>query len=268
MHPKHRAVPVNHTKSTPEPHRRCAERRLARSAAASSLVLGLGFGLPCAYGLWYFATRNEVWIFLGFPTYGGGPFDAAGMPTTVPLLTGFLIVGIIEVVAAVLLWRPRRSGYVIGLLLLPFEAVFWIGFALPFGPLLGGLRTALVLAAAWVGSRIPDGVTSRSARRGLRPPRPMRSSISVSPRDGSGRARRNKGSDEQPRTTVDELVQEYIAGSWIDSLAGQLGLSPHDDHQPPRPPPHPAPESRPQGGRPHRPTRCDPPPQGQVPRGR
>jgi hypothetical protein len=31
--------------------------------------------------------------------------------------------------------------------LLPFELAFWIGFALPFGPLLGTARTALLLLA-------------------------------------------------------------------------------------------------------------------------
>lgn len=134
-------------------------------------MLGLGFGLPCAYGLWYLATRDQVWTFLGFPTYGDGPFDAAGMPTTVPLLAGFLIICILEVVAAVLLWRPHRSGYVTSLLLLPFEAAFWIGFALPFGPLLGGLRTGLVVAAVWIASRVPTHVTSRPPQEGPRPPR-------------------------------------------------------------------------------------------------
>ena len=32
-------------------------------------------------------------------------------------------------------------------LLLPFEFAFWIGFALPFGPLLGIVRTVLLLMA-------------------------------------------------------------------------------------------------------------------------
>lgn len=157
---------VHGTRSPPEPRRGDAERRLARGAAASSLVLGLGFGLPCAYGLWYFAARNQVWTFLGFPTYGEGPFDAAGIPTTVPLLAGFLVICILDVVAAVLLWRPHRTGYVMSLVLLPFGAIYWIGFALPAGPLLGGLRTGLVLAAVWIGVRVPGPVTARAPHGG------------------------------------------------------------------------------------------------------
>ena len=50
---------------------------MLRAAAALAWVTGLGFGLPCTYAIWYFADRGEVWTFLGFPTYGGGPFEAA-----------------------------------------------------------------------------------------------------------------------------------------------------------------------------------------------
>jgi len=40
---------------------------------------------------------------------------------------------------------------VLALALLPVEFVFWIGFALPFGPLLGLARTALVVAVLMSG---------------------------------------------------------------------------------------------------------------------
>jgi hypothetical protein len=45
---------------------------------------------------------------------------------------------------------------VLALALLPLEAAFWIGFALPFGPLLGLARTALVLAARRQSRRVAD----------------------------------------------------------------------------------------------------------------
>ena len=34
----------------------------------------------------YFAATGEVWTFLGFPTYGGGPFERWGVSTSVALL--------------------------------------------------------------------------------------------------------------------------------------------------------------------------------------
>jgi hypothetical protein len=125
---------------------------MTRAAAICSLVLGLGFGLPAAYGAWYYAQYGEVWTFLGFPTYGDGPFERWGIPTSVALLLGFVAVCAVEVVVGVLLWRNSTSGLWLALALLPVELVFWIGFALPFGPLLGLARTVLVIAVLVTGN--------------------------------------------------------------------------------------------------------------------
>lgn len=119
---------------------------MTRAAPACSLVLGLGFGLPGAYGAWYYARHGEVWTFLGFPTYGDGPFEGWGLTTSVALLFGFVAVCAAEVVVGVLLWRDATTAPWLAMALLPVELVFWIGFALPFGPLLGLARTALVIA--------------------------------------------------------------------------------------------------------------------------
>ena len=120
----------------------------ARVAAGCSVVLGLGFGVPAVYGTWYFAQHDEVWQFLGFPTYGDGPFESVGIETSVPLLAGFAAVCAAEVTCGVLLARGRRAGYRLSWGLLPVEAVYWVGFALPFGPLLGVGRTVAAVAAA------------------------------------------------------------------------------------------------------------------------
>lgn len=118
---------------------------MVRLAAVFSFILGLGFGLPCAYGIRYLSRTGEVWTFLGFPTYGGGPFERIGIRTTVPLLVAFLVVCGLEVVTGWLLWRGLGAGAVLAVALLPFELAFWIGFALPFGPLLGLARAILVI---------------------------------------------------------------------------------------------------------------------------
>ena len=107
---------------------------MLRAAAVLAWVTGLGFGLPCTYAVWYFADRGEVWTFLGFPTYGGEPFEDIGIETMVPLLVLFLLVCAAEVAAGWLLWQHRRAGAMLALALLPLEFAFWIGFALPFGP--------------------------------------------------------------------------------------------------------------------------------------
>jgi hypothetical protein len=122
-----------------------ASNAVVKLAAVLSILVVLGFGLPCAYGIWYFSRAGEVWTFLGFPTYGEGPFEAIGIQTTVLLLPAFLVVCGLEVVMGWLLWRGLRAGAVLAVALLPLEFAFWIGFALPLGPPLGLARAILVI---------------------------------------------------------------------------------------------------------------------------
>jgi hypothetical protein len=66
-----------------------------------------------------------------------------------------------------LLWQARKAGAVLNLGLLPLEAVFWIGFALPV-PWLFGIARATLVCLAW-----PEvtGSHGRRARTGTdRPP--------------------------------------------------------------------------------------------------
>jgi hypothetical protein len=117
------------------------------AAAVCSIVLGLGFGIPGVIGALHVADTGEVWTFLGFPTYGGGPFERLGLHTSVPLLLAFVAVCLAEVLVGVLLLLDVPRAATVSYLLLPFEFAFWIGFALPFGPPLAIARTILLLVA-------------------------------------------------------------------------------------------------------------------------
>ena len=44
-----------------------------------------------------------------------------------------------------LVWRGKRRGAILSLLLLPAGAVYWWGFALPFGPIFALTRTLLIM---------------------------------------------------------------------------------------------------------------------------
>jgi len=120
---------------------------VTRAAAVLAWFTGLGFGVPAVFGLRYFAQHNEVWTFMGFPTYGGGPFERWGISTSVPLLTGFIIVCVAELIVGGLLWSGRPIGLWLALALIPFELVYWIGFALPIALILGAIRTVLAIVA-------------------------------------------------------------------------------------------------------------------------
>lgn len=124
---------------------------LAYRLAAAILVLsGVGFGLPAILGIRSLAAGEGIPLVFGFPSYGGGPFERIGIQSTVPLLAGFLLVCILEVVAAVALWSGRSWGMALACGLLAPGAWYWWGFALPFGPVFGVVRTALI-AWAWKG---------------------------------------------------------------------------------------------------------------------
>ena len=116
---------------------------MKRAAGAVAVFTGLGFGIPGVLGLAYFIRTDTTWTFLGFPTYGGGPFEQIGLDTSVPLLAGFVVVCAAEVVLGVRILRGssvRAASHA----LIPFELAYWIGFALPFGFVLGLARVLLL----------------------------------------------------------------------------------------------------------------------------
>ncbi len=122
-------------------------KNLGLRLAGGTLVLtGLGFGLPCIWGIWHFYATGEVLMFLGYPTYGEGPFESLGLETTVPLLAAFLAVCLFEVLAGVRTWGAHRDGTVLALALLPVEFAFWYGFSLPVPPPLALARTILIFS--------------------------------------------------------------------------------------------------------------------------
>ena len=129
---------------------------MTRAAGVLAVLVGLGFGIPGVIGARYFAQHHEVWQFLGFPTYGGGPFERADIPTTVPLLVGFVLVCAAEVAIGGLLLANWHPALWLSLAILPFELVY-----------LGRLRPALRLRARRRPGRAHrGGAAARILRRG------------------------------------------------------------------------------------------------------
>ncbi|HVF99304.1 MAG TPA: hypothetical protein VND68_05665 [Chloroflexia bacterium] len=116
-----------------------------RVAATLLWIDAVGFGLPCIMAIRHFLSGRGILYIMGFPTYGKGPFERYGLQTTVPLLVGFLSVCTLEGLAGWLVWRGRKSGAILSLVLLPAGAVYWWGFALPIPPIFAIARTPLIL---------------------------------------------------------------------------------------------------------------------------
>ena len=105
---------------------------------------GLGFGLPCIYAIWSMVNGRGIAYVMGFPTYGHGPFEKMGIHSTTPLLTGFLLVCALECIAGWGLWDGDKGSAILSMAIIPVELVFFIGFALPFGPPFIVLRIILL----------------------------------------------------------------------------------------------------------------------------
>jgi hypothetical protein len=78
----------------------------------------------------------------------GGPFESLGIGTLIVLGIIFVVVSALKTLAAYWLWQSRKDGAVLGLILLGLSPIFWYGFALPLGPLLG-IAELILLMLVW-----------------------------------------------------------------------------------------------------------------------
>lgn len=123
--------------------------KTARAAAVVTWIYAAGFGIPAIPVGVYLLTRGRLPTFFDlFEMYGGPWFSRVKPETFVALLAVFFGVSALNAWSGWLLWRGRRAGGVLNLSLLPLEAVFWVGFALPFPPVAGVARLVLI-AASW-----------------------------------------------------------------------------------------------------------------------
>ena len=118
---------------------------MLRAAAVFCWINSVGFGVFTIPAMLRVAAGKDIPYVMGFPAYGRGPFEDHGIPSTVPLLAGFLLVCVLEGVAGWLLWGGHTGGAILALAVLPFGAVYWWGFALPIPPLFAIARTALII---------------------------------------------------------------------------------------------------------------------------
>ena len=114
-------------------------------AAVLAWTNAFGFGVFCLPAIRNLLAGRDIPYVMGFPAYGKGPFEQVGIPTTVPLLSAFLLICMLEGVAGWLLWSGSKTGAILAIVLVPIGAIFWWGFGLPFAPLFALARTALIV---------------------------------------------------------------------------------------------------------------------------
>jgi hypothetical protein len=117
--------------------------------AVLTWIYAAGFGIAAAPVAVYLLRRGTLPEFLGlFPMYGGPWSSRMREGTFVVLLMAFLIVTLVVAWAAWLVWNGSKAGAVLSLVLIPVEAIFWLGFALPI-PWIFGIARAASLVLAW-----------------------------------------------------------------------------------------------------------------------
>ena len=131
------------------------ERRTARVAAVVTWVYVGGFGgfaIPVAV---YLNRQDRLPTFLGlFQMYGGRWSAELSQAEFTSRLVAYAGLTALTGWSAWLLWRAdsdrrRVQGAVLNVALLPVEAIFWVGFALPIPWLCGAARLGLI-AASWL----------------------------------------------------------------------------------------------------------------------
>ena len=132
----------------------------ARAYAVLTWVYAAGFGGPAVPVSVYLLRRGSLpWFGDLFPMYGGPWSGRLRDGQFVGVLLGYLGLMVVVARAAGRVRHGSRRGAVISAGLLPVEAVFWLGFALPIPWVLGAARVAL-LAAAWRRFREPQPTSS------------------------------------------------------------------------------------------------------------
>ena len=120
----------------------------ARAAAIVTWSYAAGFGLSTIPVAIYLRRHGTLPTFMDMFEMFGGPWSSrVAHSTFVILLMAFLVVTLVAAWSGWLLWQGSKAGAVLNLALIPIEAIFWFGFALPIPVALGIARVTLVLVA-------------------------------------------------------------------------------------------------------------------------
>jgi hypothetical protein len=95
----------------------------------------------------FYALKRRALPELGGIRLMGGPFEALGLDGLIVSGLIFTVVSALKLLAAYWVRAGRLDGAVLELILLGLSAIFWYGFALPLGPIVGTVQVAVLLLA-------------------------------------------------------------------------------------------------------------------------
>ena len=96
----------------------------------------------------YYALSQKLLPTIGSIQLLGGPFEKLGIDALIVAGIGYIIVSALKILAAYWLRQSRLDGAVLEIILLGLSAIFWYGFDLPLGPIIGIIQ-AVLLVLAW-----------------------------------------------------------------------------------------------------------------------
>ena len=125
--------------------------REARITAVLLWIVAAGWGFSAPWLIWWVLVRGRLPVLPLIGEANGGPFYfKVTRSTFAKLLALSFLLAVAQAWAARLLWSGKRSGALLQFALLPAEAAFWYGFAIPIPPALAVIRMVLT-ARAWRG---------------------------------------------------------------------------------------------------------------------
>jgi hypothetical protein len=97
--------------------------------------------------LYYAFTHRALPTLAGIKLLSG-PFESLGLDSLIVAGIVYVMVSGLKILAAYWIQKYRLDGAILELILLGLSAIFWYGFALPFGPILG-IAQVVLLALSW-----------------------------------------------------------------------------------------------------------------------
>ena len=98
--------------------------------------------------LQYALTHKSLPTIAGGIKALSGPFEALGMEAFIVAGLIFVAISALKFLTTHWLWSLRLDGAILQLILLGVSTIFWYGFALPYGLLLG-IPQAILIVLAW-----------------------------------------------------------------------------------------------------------------------